>query len=62
MLIQDQETLKVDSAGTLVDSNGNRLSVVKQKWNELNYPNGTMKLTNDNFVVDKDGVLYREEK
>lgn len=52
---------KVDSAGSLVDSNGNRLSVVNRNGNELNYPNGTMKLTNDNFVVDKDGVLYREE-
>lgn len=55
-------SLKVDSAGTLVDGNGNRLSVVDRNGNEVNYHDGRMRLTNENFVIDKNGVLYRKEK
>jgi flagellar basal-body rod protein FlgG len=49
---------KVDSAGVLVDNNGYKLSIVDNEGQELNYNGGPLKLTGDNFNVDKDGAFY----
>lgn len=49
-------SFKADAAGSLVDGNGNRVSIVDKNGREIN--NGrNLKLTNDNFIVDKSGLV-----
>lgn len=46
-----------DASGTIVDQNGNRLSIVDGKGNNINKVNGSYKFTANNFMVDSKGMV-----
>ena len=46
-----------DSSGTIVDQNGNRLSIIDDKGNDINKVNGPYKFDKNNFSVDSHGVV-----
>ena len=47
----------VDSSGTIVDQNGNRLSILDKQGNNINKVNGPYKFNANNFSVDSKGVV-----
>lgn len=48
-------SFNVDLNGNISDKNGNRLSIVDEKGNEINTYDGDIKFTSDNFIVSKGG-------
>ena len=46
-----------DSSGNIVDQNGNRLSIINAKGNDINTVNGPYKFTANNFKVDSGGMV-----
>lgn len=49
----------VDANGNLADGNGNRVSIVDERGNEVNYPGGPIKLNRSDFTIDKDGGVLK---
>lgn len=50
-----------DSSGTIVDQNGNRLSIVDEQDNDINKADGPYKFNPNNFQVDSKGTVTMKE-
>jgi len=46
-----------DANGTIVDSNGNRLSIIDEQGNDVNKVGGPYKFDKNNFKVDSNGIV-----
>lgn len=50
-----------DSTGTIVDQNGNRLSIVDASGKDINIANGTYKFNPNNFKIDEKGLVTMKD-
>ena len=50
-----------DSRGTIVDQNGNRLSIVDMQGNDINKADGPYKFKPNNFQVDEKGTVTMKD-
>jgi len=50
-----------DSNGTIVDQNGNRLSIMDEQGNDINKADGPYKFDKNNFQVDSKGLVTLKE-
>jgi flagellar basal-body rod protein FlgG len=46
-----------DASGTIVDQNGNRLSIIDEQGNNINKVDGPYKFDKNNFKVDSKGIV-----
>jgi flagellar basal-body rod protein FlgG len=54
-------SFSTDSRGTIVDQNGNRLSIVDMQGNDINKADGPYKFNPNNFQVDSKGFVTMKE-